>query len=434
MFVSYLVVMLLLSIPLALSAILILICIWFGISRLIGLLRELGRKAVLAGLQTSKVSFEFLNAPRLLRVHGVSDVAAKQINATRNETLQAEERAERVKAIVDPSMDALTIISAGGFLVAGYLLSDAATLEVIPKLLLFLLVLNRMMPQAKALNEIRMTVARSMHGIGIVGGFLRTTYKRVERVDGETFTTLSEGIGFENVSFIYPGTQEFVLKDLTFNIPKGETIAFVGVSGAGKSTIVSLLLGLYEPSHGRITVDGINLNQIQLKSWRAKCGTVDQDIFLLNASIAENIAFAMNDYTIEDIVRVARLAYAHDFVKALPEGYDTVIGDKGYRLSGGQQQRVALARSLMRSPEALVLDEATSALDSESERFIQKTLHDLHKSMTIVVIAHRLSTIANADQIIVLENGRIVEKGVFSELSNAGGRFERLWELQAIRD
>lgn len=430
MFVSYLAMMFLFSVPLALSALVIVAAIGFGISRITEKLKTLGRLVVDGGILTSKLSVEFLNAPRLLRVFSVTELAGRMINAARTKSLQAQERSAVLRALVDPAIDALTITAAGGFLVVGYLISGEEALSVIPKLLLFLLILNRMMPQAKAMNEVRMGFANAAHGIAVVGGFLRTRDKSFERISGDAFNRLANSICFENVSFRYDEAQETVLTDINFSVARSQTVAIVGESGSGKSTIASLVLALYEPTVGAIRVDGKNLSSLKLRDWRDSIGVVDQDVFLLNASIKRNISFATEKYSSEEIVHAAKMAHADEFIRQLPEGYDTVIGDRGLRLSGGQQQRLALARALVRQPEILILDEATSSLDSQSERMIQQTIEALHSNMTMIVIAHRLSTIVKADQIIVMGKGQIIERGTFDGLTHNEGPFQKLWELQ----
>lgn len=430
MFIGYVATMFVLSIPLALTAIAMVAVIGFGVVRITEQLRELGTLIVDGQLMVSKLAVEFLQAPRLLRVFSATKFASRMINVTRDESLNAQEQSANIKALVDPAIDALTISAAGCFLALGYLVSGEESLTVIPKLLLFLLILNRLMPQAKALNETRMGFVNAIHAISVVGGFLRTQDKQFERVQGETFTGLVARIDFENVSFRYPGTSVDVLRDLTFSIEKGQTIAVVGGSGAGKSTIVSLLLGLYEPNKGVIRIDDKELRFLSLIEWRKKIGVVDQEVFLLNGTIRENISFATDQYTMDEVVHAAQLAHAHEFIEQLPEAYETVIGDRGFRLSGGQQQRIGMARAVVRCPDILVLDEATSALDSESEQLIQRTIENLRSNMTILVIAHRLSTIAKAEKIVVLENGRICEYGQFQELASSGGVFEKLWRLQ----
>ena len=220
---------------------------------------------------------------------------------------------------------------------------------------------------------------------------------------------------FERVSFAYES--EPVLIDIDFTARKGEVIALVGPSGAGKSTLVDLIPRFYEPTAGRILVDGVDTRDIQLASLRSLTGIVSQDTVLFNDTVRNNIAYgAAGRFTEEQIVAAARAANAHGFVSELPQGYDTVLGERGTRLSGGQRQRIAIARALLIDPPILILDEATSALDTESERLVQEAIDRLLAGRTVFVIAHRLSTIIHADQILVLDRGRIVERGTHQEL------------------
>jgi ABC-type multidrug transport system fused ATPase/permease subunit len=207
-------------------------------------------------------------------------------------------------------------------------------------------------------------------------------------------------------------------------------VALVGESGGGKSTIADLILRLFEPDTGAILVNDIPLREYLLADWRGKIGVVSQDAFLFHSSIRDNIAFGRLDATDLEIERAAKSAHAHDFIQKLEKQYDTIIGDRGHRLSGGQRQRIAIARAIVRRPEILVLDEATSDLDSNSERIIQRALDELRSNRTIIAIAHRLSTVAMADEILVMEQGRIVERGTHTKLLNSKGRYAHMWQLQ----
>jgi subfamily B ATP-binding cassette protein MsbA len=236
-------------------------------------------------------------------------------------------------------------------------------------------------------------------------------------------------VRFDDVSFAYDGTRP-VLQEVSFEVPSCTTAAFVGLSGAGKTTIINLLARFYEPSAGRITVDGIDIRDVTLDSLRAQIGLVTQDIVLFNDTIKNNIAYGMEDIAREDIVRASRAASAHDFIMDLPGGYETVIGERGGLLSSGQRQRLAIARALLKNPPILILDEATSALDSESERLIQEALARIKRDRTTLVIAHRLSTIRGADRIFVIDRGRLCEAGTHEELCRLNGIYMRLYELQ----
>lgn len=247
--------------------------------------------------------------------------------------------------------------------------------------------------------------------------------------DGTRIATFNDDVRFENVSFAYV-ENEWVLRDVGFRARKGEVVAIVGSSGAGKTTLVDLIPRFYTPSSGRITIDGVDTRECSLASLRALMGIVTQETILFNDSVYNNIAYGSPKATREAIEDAARAANAHDFIVDFPNGYDTVVGDRGAQLSGGQRQRLAIARAILRDPAILIFDEATSALDSESERLVQEAMDRLFKGRTTFVIAHRLSTIRHADKILVLEHGRLTEHGTHAELMTKNGTYHRLYQLQ----
>jgi ATP-binding cassette subfamily B protein len=239
-------------------------------------------------------------------------------------------------------------------------------------------------------------------------------------------------VRFEHVDFHYESNRQ-ILFDVSFTIPAGRTVAVVGPSGSGKSTLARLLYRFYDVSGGRITIDGQDLRSVQQASVRAAIGIVPQDTVLFNDSIEYNIAYGNPGATHEQIVIAARLAQIHDFVSGLPEGYRTPVGERGLKLSGGEKQRVAIARAILKDPRILIFDEATSALDSKSEKLIQAELEQISAGCTTLTVAHRLSTIVGADQILVLEHGRITERGSHAQLLAANGAYARMWALQQQR-
>ncbi|MEO2068993.1 MAG: ABC transporter ATP-binding protein, partial [Desulfurobacteriaceae bacterium] len=237
-----------------------------------------------------------------------------------------------------------------------------------------------------------------------------------------------EKIYFKNVSFKYPTSKKLVLKDINISFEKGKKYAIVGRTGSGKSTLVNLIPRFYDPTSGKIEVNGIDIRDLDLKSYRKKIGVVSQDIILFRGTIKENILVGRQDASFEEVVEAAKIANIHDFIESLPEGYDTLIGEGGIQLSGGQKQRIAIARAVLRNPDILILDEATSALDSETELAVQKALDEKFKDKTLIAIAHRLSTVINSDSIIFLKEGKILGVGSHREL------YEKLEEYRKLCD
>ncbi|MEI7635792.1 MAG: ABC transporter ATP-binding protein [Syntrophus sp. (in: bacteria)] len=255
--------------------------------------------------------------------------------------------------------------------------------------------------------------------------------RKLRQISGErTFTGFKHTITIEALSFSYPDRPS-CLQEINMVIPKGKMVAIVGRSGSGKSTLIDTIIGFNEPSDGQVYVDGIPLREFEINSYRKRLGYVPQESLLFNMTVRENLLWAREDATKEELREACVVANAAEFIEQFPEGYDTFVGDRGVRLSGGQIQRVALARAVLRNPDILILDEATSSLDSESERLIQLSIETIAKKMTVIVIAHRLSTIAKADYIYVLEDGRIVEEGEYSQLLINDGSFSQMHLLGA---
>ena len=252
-------------------------------------------------------------------------------------------------------------------------------------------------------------------------------------VDGSHhFEKLKNGVQFNGLEFAYPNSDVPALKNFDLKIPRGEMVALVGPSGAGKTSVVNMLGRLYDPQKGNIEIDGVDLREYEIASWRRRIAVVTQDITLFNMSVADNLTFGLSDVTREQLVRAARRAAALEFIEALPEGWNTSLGDRGVRLSGGQQQRLSIARAMLREPELLILDEATSQLDSLTERTIQEIIASYRHDCSIVVVAHRLSTISRADRIAVMRGGQIVELGTHAELASCDSQYRSMLEAQQL--
>ncbi len=261
---------------------------------------------------------------------------------------------------------------------------------------------------------------------------LRNRAKQLKEKSGDRiFTEFNREISIKDASYAYPG-HEPALVDIDMKIPKGKMIAVVGESGAGKSTLIDMIMGFNEPMSGQIKFDDVNLHEFDIYSYRKRIGFVPQDSILFHMSIRENLLWAREDASEEEVKHACKQANADEFINKFPHGYDTLVGDRGVRLSGGQRQRIALARAMLRKPALLILDEATSSLDTQSERLIQKAIENIAKETTVIVIAHRLSTIVNADYVYVLEKGKVIEEGTYSGLVKLDGHFNRMVKLQLL--
>jgi subfamily B ATP-binding cassette protein MsbA len=292
----------------------------------------------------------------------------------------------------------------------------------------FLTALLMLYAPIRDLSKVNLEVQEGIAAAIRVFELLDTQPEIKEEKDAIPLPPISKGIEFRKVSFKYDN--EDVLKDISFYVNVGEVIAIVGTSGAGKTSLVNLLPRFYDVEEGEILIDGIDIRKVTLKSLRDQIGLVTQQTILFNDTVRNNIAYGSPNRSDEEVIEAAKAANAHEFIKRLPNGYDTIIGEQGVRLSGGERQRISIARALLKNPPILILDEATSSLDSESEKEVQNALGRLMQGRTVFVIAHRLSTIRNAHRIIVLSEGKIVEEGTHDELINLNGEYRRLYELQ----
>ena len=298
-------------------------------------------------------------------------------------------------------------------------------------LVAFLLAIRRASPAVASINSTIAELNASRRNVEVIDEVLRRT---APEQSGRSRVADIDEVRFEDVCFRYEERSgKRALSNLDFSMKKGTVTVIVGHTGAGKSTVANLLIALFRPQYGRITVDGLDLAQIDLTDWRHCIGYVSQDVFLFNSTIRENIACWNDGVPDEDIEAAARSANIHDFVTTLPDGYDTPVGDRGVKLSGGQCQRIAIARAVLRGPKILVFDEATSALDNQTERAVYDAISRLRRNAIVIVIAHRLSTVQQADQILVLDEGRLVEQGRHETLMQTGGVYRDLYEVDRAR-
>ncbi|MBQ3618016.1 MAG: ABC transporter ATP-binding protein [Bacteroidales bacterium] len=317
-----------------------------------------------------------------------------------------------------------TVVLVGG----GYLILQGKGTFTSSEFIFFLAVFSQLLNPAKDFARTFNTIQKGMASLDRVNKILDETMHVPEIANPIRISDFKESIEFRNVSFKY--AEKYVLRNINLTIPKGKTVALVGQSGSGKSTLVDLLPRFWDVEEGEILIDGVNIKDYKLTDLRSMMGNVNQESILFNDTIRNNIAFGVESATDEEVSSAAAIANATDFIDEKPEKYDTGVGDRGSKLSGGQRQRISIARAVLKNPPILILDEATSALDTESERLVQDALSKLMKNRTSIVIAHRLSTVKDADEICVLNDGEIIERGTHEQLMEQNGAYRRLCDLQ----
>jgi subfamily B ATP-binding cassette protein MsbA len=375
----------------------------------------------LSGLQSLLV--ETLQGNRVVKAFGMEDYRELK------RLFRIFMRVARIKAFTGPMIEAV-----GAFAVVavvwwavGSLQSGTRTLGQFAG---FFAVMILVYPPFKSVSKTNNTIQQGMGAAERVFEMMDLPSEVPDDPDGIELQAGSHSVALENVSFRYG--DEWVLHDINLEIGKGKVVALVGMSGGGKSTMADLIPRFYDVQQGRVTVDGIDVRKLRLKSLRAEIGLVTQSTFLFDDTIRANIAYGSSDKKLERVIAAAKLANAHDFISRLPHGYDTMVGELGVRISGGERQRIAIARALLKDAPILILDEATSSLDSAAERSVQEALEHLMENRTTLVIAHRLSTVRRADRIVVVVHGRIVEDGTHDELFARGQEYRKLYDLQFL--
>lgn len=425
----YAALMLWISWELSLVSFTLFIVLYFALSGLMVRIRESGTRVTEASSQFTSAISEFISGIRTTIAYNKQPYERDRLHEAAEELADSYIESTKRAQLVQPlSQAVVSTILIGIILLAIQYLVLPGHLDM-AYLLTFLFALFRMMPIVHQLNSQRGNWAKNRAGLSNVAQLLRTDDKPYLEDGDRVAPPLQDNITFEDVDFAYE-PEQLVLKDINLRIEQGKMTAIVGASGAGKSTLVDLIPRLYDPTHGRITMDGTDLRAFTVRSLREQIAVVSQSTYIFNASVSKNIAYGNLDATMDQIVAAARQANALQFIEEMDDGFDTTLGDRGVRLSGGQRQRIAIARAILKDPEILILDEATSDLDSVSERLVQESLETLMAGRTVIAIAHRLSTIENADWVVVLENGRIMEEGTYQELLD---REAYLWKYHSIQ-
>lgn len=372
---------------------------------------------------------ETIRGVRIVKAFTMEKFEIGRFNQATQRHLRANLKAQRIQAATSPVLELLAGVCTLLLLLYAHRRITNGSLTL-GEFISFVGALAMMYAPIKKLNKVNLSLNAALSAAERVFRMLDVDNPVKEKPGAEVLRSVGEGVKYENVSFTYGREGDPVLANISIDVHPGEIVALVGGSGAGKSTFVNLLPRFYDVTSGRITVAGRDVRDVTLPSLRGLMGFVTQEVVLFNDTVRNNIAYGRTDAEESKVIAAAKAAHAHDFITALPQGYDTVIGESGVLLSGGQRQRLAIARALFKDPPILILDEATSALDTESERLVQQALNNLMRGRTTLVIAHRLSTIRSADKIVVLDKGQIVEFGRHDELLATKGVYRRLYDLQ----
>jgi len=395
-------------------------------------IRKVSKKAQESIADVMDVMQETYNGIRVVKAFGMEDFESARFQKSNKKAYRTYLKRQAIRKITSPLMEFLGTLAIISVLFAGaHLILREQTLTG-AKFFLFIVALSRLYRPVKDLGHIHIEIQQGMAGAERVFEILDTRRVLEEKPDAIPMPFLEKGILFKDVNFRYSPDGRNVLENINLEIPRGNVTAIVGRSGAGKTSFANLLCRFYDPNEGAVLMDGKDLRDFTLQSLRDRIAIVTQDTILFNDTVRNNIAYGRTDIPLESVIEAAEKAYAHEFIEKMPQGYDTDIGQQGSKLSGGQRQRLAIARAILKNPDILVFDEATSALDSEAEQKIQQAMQNLIKGRTTLIIAHRLSTVKMADEIIVLDDGKIVERGAHEELLHADGHYAQLSRLQGI--
>ncbi len=383
---------------------------------------------------------ETISGMKIVRAFGMENFEIKKFEDHTNKYYRSILKITNIRNLASPVTEFLSVLAGAVIIFYGGMQVLQSGLLSPSVFMTVLIAVFQIMPSVKELTTVSNRIQESAAAGNRIFEVLDEPGKLPEPPDAKVLSEFKTEIVFDNVWFSYPHTRigkmkrtegGYVLKGISLTINKGEILAIVGPSGGGKSTLIDLIPRFYDPTQGSITIDGVDLRNVKIESLRAMIGIVAQETILFNDTVRNNIAYGLTDCPIEDVSAAAQAANAHEFIMQLPHGYDSAIGERGTKLSGGQRQRISIARALLKNPPIIIFDEATSALDSESEMIVQEAIERLMKNRTSIVIAHRLSTIKNADRIVVIDGGEVVQRGKHQELvRQKGGIYKKLYEMQ----
>lgn len=425
----YVFLMFRLSWQLSIVSLTLFILLAVGLSNLMARIRTASTGVSTSNGRFTATAMEFINGIRTVQAFATQDFERQRFYKASGDVLEASMIATRSYALLRPLAEALATTVLIGMIILALTLFVTNGIMQTASLLTFLFILFRLVPALHEINGSRAAMGGFWGSLNNIRELLKTEDKPYLPDGYRPFPGLRQAITFKSVDFGYD-PQQFVLSHINLTIKQGEMTALVGASGAGKTTLVDLIPRFYDSTRGSILIDGADIREFQINSLRQRFAIVSQDTFIFNTNVRDNIAYGTEGATEDEIIEVARLANALEFIQEMPEGFDTRLGDRGVRLSGGQRQRIAIARAILRNPEILILDEATSALDSISERLIQASLEKLAEGRTVIAIAHRLSTIIRADKVVVMEQGRVVEEGSYQELLDLRGKLWNYHQMQ----
>jgi ATP-binding cassette, subfamily B, bacterial MsbA len=407
-----------------------LISVAFSLKYIIQGVQKYGRKTARDLEVFSSTVSETLNGIRVIKSFSSENRELLKLRKALKLRYHSELSAYKFQSAVVPLTESAGITVLLGIILAGNFFLASSNSASLPVLMTYALTLLRTLPRVNHLNSLRSQLSLLGGSFESIESFLIETSTQ-SLAEGETpYVRFQSSIKLSQLTFTYPGNLIPAIRDMNLVIPKGKTTALVGQSGSGKSTLVDLLLRFYDPEVGAILIDKVDLRNYNRESWHQAVAVVSQDTFLFNGTIRENIAYGSPHTNDGQVIEAARKAYALDFIEALPQGFETIVGNRGTLLSGGQRQRIAIARAIICDPDILILDEATSSLDTRSERVVQKAIEEVSRERTVIVIAHRLSTIEKADQIVVMQSGEIIEQGNHYALIAAKGSYYSLQKLQ----